>query len=108
MAGFKRSNRTGAVAPVAANAGQGAHGAGKHDAVGPDRSGPVAAKAQPRRAGWAEVQAKLKTLEGRENPVCHIYWPDEVGEVWLGAYGGAKIHKGEPQAITSDGKRHAL
>lgn len=50
----------------------------------------------------------MKELEGPETPVCHIYWPDEVGALWEGSYGGAKIHKGEPQAITSDGKRHAL
>lgn len=108
MAKLKKPSGSGRTAPVAKDAGKGADAAGKHDALGADRGGSVAAKAQPRRKGWAEVQAKLKELEGPENPVCHIYWPDEVGALWEGSYGGAKIHKGEPQAITSDGKRHAL
>lgn len=37
-----------------------------------------------------------------------IYWPEPVGDVWGGYYGGAKIVSGAPLAVTADGKRHPL
>lgn len=47
-------------------------------------------------------------MEGADNGVCLVRWPDDVGPLWTGVYGNAKIQKGEPEAITSDGKRHPL
>lgn len=37
-----------------------------------------------------------------------VYWPDDVGELWGGVYGSAKIFKGEPSATLSSGETFAL
>lgn len=50
----------------------------------------------------------LSALESEGNPVCRVTWPDDVGPLWGGTYGHAKIERGAPGAITADGKRHAL
>jgi len=50
----------------------------------------------------------VTALEREGNPVCAICWPTIVGNVWFGAYGSAKIHVGEPLAVTSDGRKHPL
>lgn len=50
----------------------------------------------------------MSALEAAEVPVCAVYWPDDVGALWCGVYGNAKVHKGEPLAVLSSGKRIPL
>lgn len=52
--------------------------------------------------------ARLSALEASGNPVCVVTWPGVAPALWAGVYGTAKVTVGEPLAITSDGKRHAL
>jgi hypothetical protein len=50
----------------------------------------------------------LRTLEGQVNPVTQVQWPEDVGALWGGVYGAAKISKGEPLAVLSSGERVPL
>ncbi len=108
MAKLKRASGSGAVAPAPADAGKGKAGTGINHAVGQDRSGPVAAKTQSSGKDFSAAKAKLIALDLPDNPVCAVYWPEAVGDLWSGTYGNAPIHKGDALAVTSDGKRHAL
>ena len=108
MARIKGSGRKGAVAPVASDAGQGANSAGKHDALRPSGDGGAAEKAGGAAKDWKQVSARLRELETPANPICIVYWPEPVGDLWGGVYGNAKIHEGEPLAVLSSGEQIAL
>lgn len=47
-------------------------------------------------------------MERDGNPVCHIWWPEPLSDAWMGVWGGAKIHYGQPEAQTADGVKHSL
>ena len=57
---------------------------------------------------WAEVSAILKDAESEFIPVTHVYVTAPEVEVWNGAFGGAKVYKGDNYAVLSNGKRIAL
>lgn len=40
--------------------------------------------------------------------MCAVFWPDSAPALWVGVYGTAKIHKGEPMAVLSSGERVPL
>src|SRR5690606_23026629 len=108
MAGIPRQKRARGHSQAASDAGKGPERAGVHDAQRQAGGRPIAAEAEPVAASWNAAQRRLKALESPDNPVCIVYWPEPVGDVWGGAYGGAKIRAGAPQAVTSDGKEHAI
>jgi hypothetical protein len=33
-----------------------------------------------------------------------VYWPDDVGALWGGIYGNAKILRGSPSAVLASGE----
>lgn len=47
-------------------------------------------------------------MESAGNPVCAVYWPHDIGALWVGVYGTAKIHRGEPMAVLSSGEKVPL
>lgn len=54
------------------------------------------------------AKRRLSELEAFAVPVCVVYWPEDVGALWSGVYGTAKVHRGEPMAVLSSGERVAL
>ena len=109
MAGLKGRKRAGAVAPIAQDAGQVADVAGSDDAQRASGSEGLGAQAHPGRAyDWQAAKSRLSALEAVSVPVCVVYWPEAVGELWSGVYGHAKIYQGEPLAVLSSGERVPL
>lgn len=50
----------------------------------------------------------LSELESAAQSVTQVYWPEDVGPLWRGTYGTAKVFRGEPMAVLSGGTKFSL
>ena len=63
---------------------------------------------KPNGKTWAEVQARLVSIESPNKSVTQVYIPDPKYPVWHGSFGSAKVLNGDNYCVLCTGERIEL